>query len=61
MAYKQGMVVLVPFPFSDLTGLKRRPTLVLSSEDSQRETKQIICMMITSAKSVLHLLVELPL
>ncbi len=49
MAYKQGTIVLVPFPFSDLTGLKQRPALVISSEDSQLETGQAICMMITSA------------
>jgi mRNA interferase MazF len=51
MTFKPGTVVLIPFPFSDLTGLKQRPALVLSSETSQQETKQIICMMITSAKS----------
>lgn len=53
MAYKQGTVVLVPFPFSDLTGLKQRPALVISSEESQQETKQVICMMITSTAPVL--------
>ena len=52
MSFKLGTVILIPFPFSDLTGLKQRPALVISSEESQRETKQIICMMITSAKPV---------
>src|SRR5690554_5831958 len=52
MSFKKGAVILIPFPFSDLTGIKQRPALVISSEESQRETKQIICMMITSAKPV---------
>lgn len=47
MAFKQGTVVLIPFPFLDLTGLKQRPALVMSSEESQQETRQVICMMIT--------------
>lgn len=53
MAFKQGTVVLIPFPFSDLTGLKQRPALVMSSEESQQETRQIICMMITSTAATL--------
>jgi mRNA interferase MazF len=52
MIYKTGTLVLIPFPFSDLTGLKQRPALVVSSEESQRETRQIICMMVTSTKSI---------
>jgi mRNA interferase MazF len=52
MSFKLGTVILIPFPFSDLTGLKQRPALVISSEESQQETNQVICMMITSAKPV---------
>lgn len=31
MPYKQGDVVLVPFPFTNLSGSKRRPAIVVSN------------------------------
>lgn len=58
MAFKQGTVVLIPFPFSDLTGLKQRPALVMSSEESQQETRQVICMMITSTAATLSTAID---
>src|SRR5690625_469787 len=52
MTYERGSVILVPFPFSDLKGLKQRPALVISSVKNQLETNKIICMMITSVNPV---------
>ena len=45
--YKPGEVILIPFPFSDLSGIKKRPALILAVFDSRQE---LICMMLTSAK-----------
>lgn len=36
-AYPRGSVVLVPFPFTDLSGRKRRPALVVSPEGFSEE------------------------
>jgi mRNA interferase MazF len=45
--YKRGEVVLVPFPFSDLSSVKTRPAVVVSVEDLQRDTGNLIVAMIT--------------
>lgn len=41
-------VVIVPFPFSDRAGRKRRPALVISSADFNARHQHVICAMITS-------------
>ena len=44
MTYEPGDIVLVPFPFTDLTAAKRRPVLVLSSRDfNARSDDFIVC------------------
>jgi mRNA interferase MazF len=45
MPYKQGDIVLIPFPFSDLTTTKKRPVLLLMSQDRHGD---VIAMAITS-------------
>ncbi|MGB9858961.1 MAG: type II toxin-antitoxin system PemK/MazF family toxin [Moorellaceae bacterium] len=45
-SYSPGDVVLVPFPFSDLRGAKKRPALVLAIIDHRRE---LVCVMLTSS------------
>ena len=51
-AYKQGDVVLVPYPFGDRAGGKRRPALVLSSPEYDQATGELVIAQITSRASV---------
>jgi hypothetical protein len=37
MALRFGDVIVVPFPFTDQTAIKRRPAVVVSSERYNRE------------------------
>jgi len=46
--YKQGDILLVPIPFSDLTATKRRPVLVLSNDTYNNKTEDVIVPAITS-------------
>lgn len=46
--YKQGDILLIPIPFSDLTASKRRPVLVLSNSEYNYKTEDIIVVAITS-------------
>lgn len=46
--YKQGDILLIPIPFSDLTSHKKRPVLVLSNDDYNSKTEDIVVAAITS-------------
>jgi mRNA interferase MazF len=48
MAYKQGEIVLVPFPYSDLSGSKKRPVLVVSNDVYNASFPDIVVAVITS-------------
>jgi len=47
--YEQKEIVLMPFPYSDLTGAKQRPALIISN-DKLNKTEDRICCLITSNK-----------
>lgn len=47
-AYSFGDVVLVPFPFTDQTGIKKRPAVVVSSAAYHRARPDLILMPLTS-------------
>ena len=49
MIYEPLEVVIVPFPFTDRQALKRRPALILSSEEFNKTHLQLILAMITSS------------
>ena len=51
IAYKQGDVVLVPFPFGERAGGKRRPGLVISSVEHNQATNEVVIAQITSRLS----------
>lgn len=46
--YSRGDVVLVPFPFTDLSDTKRRPALVISTDHYNRSCPDVIVAQITS-------------
>lgn len=45
--FEQKDIVLIPFPYSDLTGAKLRPALIISNSKVNR-TQDRICCLITS-------------
>jgi len=46
--YEQGEVVIVPFPFSDLSAIKQRPVLILSGDIDNKNSEDVITCGITS-------------
>ena len=49
--YKQGDVVLVPYPFGERAGGKKRPGLVISSLEHNEATGELVIAQITSRVS----------
>ncbi len=47
-ALEPGQVVLVPFPFTDLSEIKRRPVLILSNRAHNGSSRDFICCGMTS-------------
>jgi len=48
MTYRQGSVVLVPFPFSDLSTTKQRPALIVSANWYNQSKDDCVLAAITS-------------
>ena len=46
--YRQGNIVLVSFPFTDLTSSKRRPALIISPDSFNAAGKDLVLAAITS-------------
>ncbi len=49
--YNTGEIVLIPIPFTDLSSSKKRPCIVISGNDYNRLTEDLIVMAITSKLS----------
>lgn len=47
-AYERGDIVLVPFPFTDQTTTKKRPAVVISSNNYNNASLDIVIMAVTS-------------
>jgi mRNA interferase MazF len=47
-SYRRGDIVLVSFPFTDLTAAKRRPALVVSPDSFNEATSDLVLAAITS-------------
>ncbi len=55
--YEQRDIILIPFPYSDLTGAKLRPALILSN-NKLNKTKDRLCCLITSNETREGILIE---
>jgi mRNA interferase MazF len=47
--YNQKDIVLIPFPYSDLTGFQQRPALIISNEKINKTEDRICCLITTNA------------
>jgi mRNA interferase MazF len=47
-SFRQGDIVLVPFPFTDLSGAKQRPALVISPERLNNKRPDLVVVALTS-------------
>jgi mRNA interferase MazF len=45
---KQGEIVLIPVPFTDLSSAKRRPVIVISNDDYHNTTVDMVVVAMTS-------------
>lgn len=48
--YRQRGIVLVPFPYSDLSSAKRRPVLIVSNNNYNQKFQDVVVRVITSNK-----------
>ena len=45
---EQRSIILVTFPFSDLSSSKKRPALIISNIEFNRKSEDVVCCLITS-------------
>ena len=45
---EQRNIILIHFPYTDLSGAKKRPALIVSSADFNKRNDDVICCLITS-------------
>ena len=54
MNIEQRDIILIPFPYTDLLTIKKRPVLVLSNFYYHKNNNDMICCAITSSKKQIH-------
>jgi len=47
--FDQREIILIPFPYSDLTGSKQRPALIISNNKINKTQDRICCLITTNA------------
>ena len=52
--YRRGDIVLVPFPFTDLSSTKKRPALVVSPDRFNAHAQDVVLVAITSQPADSH-------
>lgn len=61
MAYQRGDVLLIPFPYTDLSARKTRPAVVVSSALFHARRSELLLMYISSQVEKLDILLDYPL
>lgn len=51
MASEQGDIVLIPVPFTDLSSQKRRPVIIISNDNYNRQSADVVVVAMTSNPS----------
>ncbi|MBS3079846.1 type II toxin-antitoxin system PemK/MazF family toxin [Candidatus Pacearchaeota archaeon] len=49
--YEQKDIILIPFPYSDLTGSKKRPALIISNQKLNKSDDRICCLITSNIRS----------
>lgn len=49
---KQGEIVLIPVPFTDLSSTKRRPVIIISNDDYHQTTVDMVVVAMTSNPAI---------
>lgn len=59
ISYKQREIVLVPFPYSDLSTIKKRPVLIVSNNHYNKQNEDVLVCVITSNQYKDHYSVDI--